>query len=196
MLTVSKTLHFEISKFVIANHLRQLLEGLKRNTERHKMVRDALINYLSSVDKVDLPNIAEELKVSIYTVKRVLKNSQNKIKQMEVIESARERWAKEREELRIIKTMALSKSKVVTVKDMKNVLKVKLGKEMSSFAIRARLKKQGFKWRKKLKLEPYNNTQINIDKRMVFSAQVIFWLERGYNIINVDETSFNSTSNK
>jgi hypothetical protein len=49
------------------------LETLRKNTEDHRIIRDCLIVNLAWVQKIPIPNIAEDVGVKVGTVKIVLK---------------------------------------------------------------------------------------------------------------------------
>ena len=59
--------------YILVNYLLGLLKNYKKGTLKYRVVRNALIVNMSEVEDMDLLNIAEDLDVSIYTVKKVLK---------------------------------------------------------------------------------------------------------------------------
>ena len=57
MLTVSTQGTFRQKLFNIENYLKDLLECQKKGTERHRLVRNALIVYLANVEEMLLQMI-------------------------------------------------------------------------------------------------------------------------------------------
>lgn len=96
MLTVSILGTFSLNLYAIAGYLRDLLELQKKGTERHRMIRNALIVYLAKVEEMLIPNIAEEAGVSIYTVKNAIKASKNTSEQEKKVEALEEKWSRQR----------------------------------------------------------------------------------------------------
>jgi hypothetical protein len=71
----------------------------------------------------------------------------------------------------------------------------KYGVELSSYRIKTFLKEDGYNWRVKKRIQSYVNREINVSKRRTFAQQLIQCLEAGINVVNIDESGFNCTSN-
>lgn len=72
---------YEDSKFFlisnilsVGSNLRRLLSKQQKNTERHRLVRKALIINLAKIHELSDGTIAKELQVSVKTVKQVIKD--------------------------------------------------------------------------------------------------------------------------
>ena len=66
--------------------MRELLAKQQKNTERQRIVRNVLILNLALVHDLFIPTLAQEVKISISMVKKVLKEHKNedRIKQIEL----------------------------------------------------------------------------------------------------------------
>lgn len=172
------------------------MERLKKGTLRYRLIRNCLIIHLAVVQKLKLPNVAEEAGVSIYTVRAVLKSYHNNDGEYVNINQLEERWAKQKRWEYWVKCLVSKEDPTISVKEIRETIRVRFNVSIPAWKILKYLKSSGYRWRRILPIQSYVNRSDNVKKRAAFARDMIELLEKGTNIINADECGFNCTSTR
>ena len=93
-----------------------------------------------------------------------------------------------------IKSQLDRRDKAIRIADVQNTLRTDGNIQLSTVRINQIAHELGYKYSKMRPLQQYVNQEVNIQKRALYASRLIRILERGLDILSIDETSFNQLS--
>jgi transposase len=144
----SKSINHSITNIYYAGHtIRDLMSREKKNSRRHKLLRNALIMNLVFEEKLSVETVAHEVGLGLQNTKGVIKRMSEEGITYDSIK-ALERYLDHQGFIKvIILNIAMRKNVVVTAATIKAELLKKHDHSMSKSSIVKILKEDGYNWR-------------------------------------------------
>lgn len=119
--------------------MRHLLASQRKNTERYRLVRKALVINLANIHDLSVGTIANELQVSVQTVRQILKASKDEVHMSKLIRDFEEKALKENQVARSIKSILENSKRPLHVKDVRQILSNKKKITLSNSTVRKKI---------------------------------------------------------
>jgi AraC-like DNA-binding protein len=166
----------------------------KKGSYRHRAVRVLLVKKLLDEKVLVHGNIAEEVGVSMQTLKKIIVDLKDPNYLKNLHQEVMLKIRVETQRNNAIKSQLDWRDKLISIKDVQYSLRTTDSIQLSVDRIQKIAHQLGYTFSKMRPLQQYVNKEINIQKRALYASRLIRVLERGLDLCSIDESSFNQLS--